>query len=207
MSFCSNCGKEIPEGYVCPSCNQVSTQAPPSVPQMGQQPRYPQMMPPQKKGGGGTALVVIGIGCVVLFVGIIVIGILAAIAIPNFLKFQSLAKQSEAKVQLKMLQQEQMYFNVDTGRFANSFRDLNWTPPVNNQYGYCLPDEQVESSVHGYIELPVEASPFVTDYNFVMTAVGNIDNDPFLDIWQVDMNGELYHLFDDNMDIINIQGD
>jgi type II secretory pathway pseudopilin PulG len=156
--------------------------------------------------GKGLAIGAIVVGVVMTLIGLFM-AMTIAIAIPNFLKFQGKAMQSEAKVQLKMLQQEQMYFNVNTGRFANSFRDLEWTPPPNSHYGYCLPDEQIESSVHGYIELPPEAAPFVTDYNFVMTAVGNIDNDPFLDIWQVDMNGEFYHLYDDSIDMINIQGD
>ncbi len=66
-----------------------------------------------------------------------IIGILAAIAIPNFLRFQAKSKQSEAKTNLGGV------FTAETAYFGekNVFGDLNvvsWAPIGTSRYKYMV---------------------------------------------------------------------
>mgnify|MGYP002864882039 CR=1 FL=1 len=68
-----------------------------------------------------------GFTLIELMIVVAIIGILAAIAIPNFLKFQAKSKQSEAKVNLKAI------YVAETGYFGENniyadFATVNWIP-------------------------------------------------------------------------------
>src|SRR5512134_4000997 len=68
-----------------------------------------------------------GFTLIELMIVVAIIGILAAIAIPNFLKFQAKSKQSEAKTNLKAI------FTAETAYFGemNQYGDfvaINWSP-------------------------------------------------------------------------------
>ena len=68
-----------------------------------------------------------GFTLIELMIVVAIIGILAAIAIPNFLKFQAKSKQSEAKTNLKAI------YVAETGYFGEnnvyaSFSAVNWVP-------------------------------------------------------------------------------
>jgi type IV pilus assembly protein PilA len=68
-----------------------------------------------------------GFTLIELMIVVAIIGILAAIAIPNFLKFQAKSKQSEAKTNLKAI------YVAETGYFGENnvyadFATVNWVP-------------------------------------------------------------------------------
>ena len=63
-----------------------------------------------------------GFTLIELMIVVAIIGILAAIAIPNFLKFQCKAKQSEAKTALKAIYTTQLAYNGEFGSFLNLFQ-------------------------------------------------------------------------------------
>jgi type IV pilus assembly protein PilA len=67
-----------------------------------------------------------------------IIGILAAIAIPNFLKFQAKSKQSEAKTNLKgVYTAETSYFGEQNT--YGTFTTVNWVPVGSKKiYGYSI---------------------------------------------------------------------
>ena len=76
-----------------------------------------------------------GFTLIELMIVVAIIGILAAIAIPNFLKFQAKSKQSEAKTNLKGI------YTAETGYFGenntfNSFDKVNWSPVGTARYHY-----------------------------------------------------------------------
>jgi type IV pilus assembly protein PilA len=151
-----------------------------------------------------------GFTLIELMIVVAIIGILAAIAIPNFMKFQAKSKQSEAKTNLKSLYTAQKaYFGEKDGYEAN-FSKLGYQPEAGNRYSYglsttlCNAAAAVGSRSYttGCIEqdsakfpnaVPTVAAPIATmgingtcpTCEFNASAVGNIDNDGNGDTWAI----------------------
>jgi type IV pilus assembly protein PilA len=147
-----------------------------------------------------------GFTLIELMIVVAIIGILAAIAIPNFLKFQAKSKQSEAKTNLKAI------YTAETGYFGennayNTFDKVNWTPVGTNRYTYDLGTATISSPPGAgtttlIAGVPASADPggllqVVNDNNFTAAAYGNIDNDPDLDQWTITDNNVLTNNFSD----------
>jgi len=131
-----------------------------------------------------------GFTLIELMIVVAIIGILAAIAIPNFLKFQAKSKQSEAKTNLKGI------YTAETGYFGENnaysgFNESNWAPVGQARYHYTLTgaltgDTTLEkgATVTGtaaWVTPPaLGAAP---SQNFTAGAIGNVDNDTDLDHW------------------------
>jgi type II secretory pathway pseudopilin PulG len=98
------------------------------------------------------------VGCLVLVpVLVAVVGILAAIAIPNFLKFQCKSKQSEAKTNLAGIWVAEKSFYGEYGFYTTDLKALNWSPDGAPAYLYGFAEE-------GPDRLPGEATP-PSDYD------------------------------------------
>jgi type IV pilus assembly protein PilA len=78
-----------------------------------------------------------GFTLIELMIVVAIIGILAAIAIPNFLKFQAKSKQSEAKASLGAIYTGQIAFFGETNTFGD-FDQVNWSPSGSPRYHYSL---------------------------------------------------------------------
>ena len=79
-----------------------------------------------------------GFTLIELMIVVAIIGILAAIAIPNFIKFQARSKQSEAKANLKAIFTAQKAFFQEKDRFSTLTGDIGFSPERNNRYAYFL---------------------------------------------------------------------
>ena len=65
-----------------------------------------------------------------------IIGILAAVAIPNFIKFQARSKQGEAKSNLKSLFTAQRSYIQEYDRYSDTINYIGFGPERGNRYAY-----------------------------------------------------------------------
>ncbi len=159
-------------------------------------------------GRHGTA----GFSLIELMVVTIIIGLLAAIAIPVFATLQAKAHHAETKANLSSIYVAESNFFAEQSRYG-SFDELDFTlQGVSNRYTYRspatggtagssntpnedlivpkggipTPDNTVAPSA---ARIPVPGS-FV---GFTATATGNLDNDGTLDQWHVNQDKQGLH--------------
>ena len=78
-----------------------------------------------------------GFTLIELMIVVAIIGILAAIAIPNFLKFQAKSKMSEAKTNLGAIYTGQLSYFGEQNSYGN-FDTINWSPSGTPRYHFAL---------------------------------------------------------------------
>ncbi len=79
-----------------------------------------------------------GFTLIELMIVVAIIGLLAALAIPNFMKFQARSKQSEAKSNLKSLFTAQKAYYGDKQVYCDLLSNVGFYPERNNRYLYSM---------------------------------------------------------------------
>jgi type IV pilus assembly protein PilA len=79
-----------------------------------------------------------GFTLIELMIVVAIIGLLAALAIPNFIKFQARSRQSEAKTNLKSIFTAEKSYYGDKQYYVDLFDVMGATPEWNNRYAYFL---------------------------------------------------------------------
>lgn len=91
-----------------------------------------------------------GFTLVELMVVVAIIGILSAIAVPNFKKYQAKSKQSEAKIQLAAVYSTEVGANSDYDTYASCILDLGYDRPPKGYYivGFTAVDAASRTQVN-----------------------------------------------------------
>ena len=162
-----------------------------------------------------------GFTLIELMIVVAIIGILAAIAIPNFIRFQARSKQSEAKTNLKAIFTAQKAFFQEKDRFSSLTGEVGFEPERNNRYAYFLAasgtiedrTNSVITQATTYTGIQVDVFKYGTAFQqtyaatacgsaaavgapptplFVATAQGNIDADATMDQWSISSNSRVF---------------
>lgn len=124
----------------------------------------------ERKQGGFTLIE--------LMIVVVILGILAALAIPRFMQTRGRAKQTEAKQVLQQIQDEQRLFFAENNFYAAGIQDLGVDTASSSWYDYVLTTSEDGKS-------------------FEAVATGNLDEDNTLDVWKITQEGEPHNTCND----------
>jgi type IV pilus assembly protein PilA len=79
-----------------------------------------------------------GFTLIELMIVVAIIGILAALAIPNFIRFQARSKQSEVKANLKSMFTAERSYYQEHDTYSCNIRVIGFNPERGNRYHYTL---------------------------------------------------------------------
>jgi len=152
-----------------------------------------------------------GFTLIELMIVVAIIGILAAIAIPDFLKFQAKARQSEAKTNLASITTSEISYFAEHNNWGETFNRIGWAPQGAAKYKYSLLTYNPGTTCTDQTDMDLDCYYGAVDCNngttgcgkclpapaiyidfgvdkvkgFTSIAEGNVDSDTVSDCWTI----------------------
>ena len=142
-----------------------------------------------------------GFTLIELMIVVAILGILAAIAIPNFMRFQAKSKQSEAKTNLGGIGTTAEAFRSEQDTYVATWAQLGWAPQGTTRYAYYYSGFDTAITSDGALAgtpvtaaapcVPADPTTGLAAVGFIAGASGQIDSDATCDDWTYDQTRTL----------------
>ena len=130
-----------------------------------------------------------GFTLIELMIVVVIIGILAALAIPRYFQSTIKTRQSEAKLILKQICMNQMLYKAANP--ANAYYAPGSSASATNQNAFAAIDVQIPANALYTYAITVAGN------DFTATATANLDEDGTVDTWTIHADGYLDNPVDD----------
>ncbi len=128
-----------------------------------------------------------GFTLIELMIVVVIIGILAALAIPRFMQATTKSKQSEAKGILKQIYTMERTYRQENGTYGDD------GVSIAAGAGGTFPQIGVEVQTTARYTYSIAAAA----NTFTATATGNLDDDATIDTWTINQAGVLTNTIND----------